>query len=283
LSGRVPSADGFDGDSLVADRIRQHLSMEARGRLRELTVLQETDSTNSALSRLPPGQRHAHALLAEAQTRGRGRRQRSWHSPAGGNIYLSLGWQFAEAPAALSTLPLVTALCLCRALDRAGLRGHGIKWPNDVLIDGAKLAGILVETQALGSGPVLAVIGVGLNVRMPGADGGRRAADIDRPWTDLASRLPPERQSISRNEIVALLLEELLPALERFDAQGFAAYHDEWRQRDLLSGRRLRLEGNGGLRHGRAIGIEDDGGLRVDIEGYGPQVLYAAEVSIHDD
>jgi len=282
LSGQVSSVDG-GGDRLAAGHIRSHLSGAAAELLRELTVLQETDSTNAALLRLPPGQRHAHVVLAEAQTCGRGRRRRSWHSPAGGNIYLSLGWRFAEASVALSTLPLVTALCLCRALDRAGLSGHGIKWPNDVLVDGAKLAGILVETQALGSGPVLAVIGVGLNVRMPGAEGDRPAAIIDRPWTDLAAHLPPERQSISRNEIVALLLEELLPALERFDAKGFAEYRDEWRQRDLLSGRRLRLEGNGGFRYGRALDIEDDGGLRVDIEGYGPQVLYAADVSLHND
>jgi len=272
-----------NGEFLVAERILERLPGAIRAQLRELTVLQQTDSTNSALARLPVEQRHAHALLAEQQTAGRGRRQRAWHSPAGGNIYLSLGWRFATQTAALSTLPLVAALCLCRALDRTGLQGHGIKWPNDVLIDGAKLAGILVETQAVGSGPVLAVIGIGLNVRMPFSGSAHTTAIIDRPWTDLASQLPSERRSISRNEIVALLLEELLPGLERFEAEGFAGFHDEWRQRDLLAGRRLRLEGNGGFRYGRAVAVEDDGGLRVDIDDYGPQVLYAADVSIHDE
>jgi len=283
LSVRQPIPEEPGADSLVAGQILQHLPAALRGQLRELSILQETDSTNSALARLPAGQRHAHVLLAEQQSSGRGRRQRSWHSPAGGNIYLSLGWRFANQSSALSTLPLVTALCLCRALDRAGVRGHGIKWPNDVLIDGAKLAGILVETQAVGSGPVLAVIGIGLNVRMPDSGGGHPAPIIDRPWTDLASHVPMERRAISRNNVVALLLQELLPGLERFDAEGFAAFHAEWRQRDLLAGHRLRIDGNGGCRYGRAVDVADDGGLRVDIDGYGSQVLYAADVSIHDE
>lgn len=268
---------------LDAERIKAYLSSASQAQLRELTVLQETDSTNTFVTRLPAGRRHAHAVVAESQTGGRGRRQRSWHSPAGGNIYLSLGWRFAVQSAALSCLPLVMALCVCRALERAGLRGHGIKWPNDILVDGAKLAGILVETQAVGSGPALAVIGIGLNVRMPVSDSGHLAAIIDRPWTDLASQLPAERRDVCRNEITALLLEELLLGLASFEDRGFAVFHDEWQARDLLTGKRLRLEGNGGFRYGRAIGVEDDGGLAVDIEGYGPQVLYAADVSIHDE
>jgi BirA family biotin operon repressor/biotin-[acetyl-CoA-carboxylase] ligase len=279
----VPNQGNGSGDVLAAERILEHLPAPLRHELRELTVLQQTDSTNSALARIPPERRHAHALLAEEQTGGRGRRQRSWHSPAGGNIYLSLGWRFDSQSISLSTLPLVAALCLCRALDRAGLQGHGIKWPNDVLIDGAKLAGILVESQAVGSGPLLAVIGIGLNVRMPGGEGDHPGVIIDRPWTDLASHLPEGRRSVSRNELAALLLEQLLTGLPRFEAEGFATYHDEWQKRDLLTGRRLRLEGNGGFRYGRALSIEDDGGLKVDIDGYGPQVLYAADVSIQYD
>ena len=275
--------DAETDDRLDADCIRQRLRPAVRAQLCELTVLAETDSTNSALARLPAGRRHAHAVLAETQTSGRGRRQRAWHSPAGGNIYLSLGWRFTAQSVPLSTLPLVAALCLCRALDRAGLRGHGIKWPNDILLNGAKLAGILVETQAVGSGPALAVIGIGLNVRMPESAAGHPASFIDRPWTDLASQLPAERRAVSRNELVALLLEELVPGLAAFESAGFEAFHDEWRERDLLDGKRLRLEGNGTSRYGRALGVEDDGGLAVDIEGYGPQVLYAADVSIYDD
>lgn len=270
-------------DALSAERIHERLAADARKVLRELTVLPQTDSTNSALARLPLERRHAHVIVAETQTAGRGRRQRAWHSPPGGNIYLSLGWQFKTRALPLSTLPLVAALCLCRALERAGLSGHGVKWPNDILIDGAKVAGILVETQSAGTAPAIAVIGIGLNVRMPAPDSDHPGAIIDRPWTDLASHLPPGRESICRNELIARIVEDLLNGLGRFEARGFAAFHDEWRARDLLTGKRLRLEGNGAFRYGRAIGVDDDGGLEVDIEGYGPQVLYAADVSIHDD
>lgn len=270
-------------DALNADRIREALSPPAGEQLRELTVLRETDSTNSALKQLPSNRRHAHALLAEAQTAGRGRRHRSWHSPAGGNIYLSLGWQFSLRDLRLSTLPLVASLCLCRALARAGLKDFGVKWPNDILVNGEKVAGILVETQATGGSPVLAVIGVGLNVRMPAFDAEHPGAVIDRPWTDLATQLRPGQQLASRNTLAAMLLEELLAGLVLFEREGFEAFQDDWRARDLLSGKRLRLEGNGGFRYGRAIGIDRDGGLEVDIDGYGPQVLYAADVSVHNE
>jgi len=279
----MPSMTEPTDDTLSADRIRERLSAAASAQLRELTVLRETDSTNSELARLPTERRHGHAVLAEEQTAGRGRRQRAWYSPAGGNVYLSLGWRFATNSVPLSTLPLVAALCLCRALDRVGLQGHGIKWPNDILVDGAKVAGILVETQSAGSGPARAVIGIGVNVRMPDSGAAGPGAVIDRPWTDLVSQLPPDRQAVSRNELVAHLLEELLAGLARFESKGFGVFHQEWQARDLLTGKRLRLEGNGALRYGRAIGVDEDGGLEVDIDDYGPQILYAADVSIYDE
>jgi BirA family biotin operon repressor/biotin-[acetyl-CoA-carboxylase] ligase len=267
-------------DALSATAIRDLLGPESSSALGALTILDEVDSTNAFLTRLPGPRRHGHAVLAETQTRGRGRRQRSWHSPPGGNIYMSLGWRFAAAVQPLSTLPLAVAVCLAGALERAGLRGHGIKWPNDILVDGSKLAGILVETQSLGDGSIQAVIGVGLNVRMPESSGGPA---IDRPWTELAAHLPPERRGISRNRLAALLLDELLPGLERFASEGFEPFREGWRRFDLLLGRRVRLEGNGGMQFGTVLGIEDNGGLSIDIERYGPQVLHAAEVSIYDE
>lgn len=274
-------------DTLSAERIRQAMEPVARDLLQALTVLGATDSTNAVLLRLAPARRHAHAVLAESQSRGRGRWQRSWYSPPGGNIYLSLGWRFSAATAQLSTLPLVTAVCVCRALERAGLRDHGIKWPNDILVGGSKLAGILVETQTDASRNLLAVIGIGLNVRMPAPTEGMPAGLIDRPWTDLASQLPPERRGIGRNELSALLLDKLLPGLERYAAEGFAPFREGWSRRDLLAGRRIGIEGYGpnptGKAHsGMALGIDDNGGLAVDLDNYGVQILHAAEVSVLD-
>jgi BirA family biotin operon repressor/biotin-[acetyl-CoA-carboxylase] ligase len=275
------------GEPLSAERIQQAMAPAARNLLQALTVLDATDSTNAVLLRLEPGQRHAHAVLADSQTRGRGRRQRVWHSPPGGNIYLSLGWRFSAATAQLATLPLVTAVCVCRALERTGLHEHGIKWPNDILVGSSKLAGILVETQSTASRDLLAVVGVGLNVRMPAPPWGMPAASIGRPWTDLASQLRPARRGISRNEVSALLLDELLPGLERYAAEGFGPFRQAWNQRDLLAGKRVGIEGNapgpsGMIQSGTVLGIDDSGGLSVDLDDVGVQILLAAEVSILD-
>ena len=267
-------------DLLSADAIRDLLGRPASAVLGELTVLDEVDSTNALLARLPASRRHRHVVLADRQTRGRGRRQRTWHSPAGGNIYLSLGWRFPAALAPLATLPLAAAVCLALALERAGLRGHGIKWPNDILVQGSKLAGILVESQSTGTGEVQAVIGIGLNVRMPAA---ADPAAIDRPWTDLAAHLPAARRDIGRNEVTAILLDELLPGVERFETEGFEPFRGGWSRFDLLTGRRVRIEGNGGFRSGTALGIDASGGLSIEMDGYGPQVLHAAEVSIYNE
>lgn len=267
-------------EALDAGHILDGLDLPLRGALAELAVLSEVDSTNAHLLRLPPDQRHAHAVIADAQHQGRGRRERGWHSPPGGNLYFSLGWNFPAGAPPLSTLPLAVAVCVARSLQRAGLEGAGIKWPNDILFGGRKLAGILVESQSTGSGPALAVVGVGLNVRMPPGAG---AAAIDRPWTDLASCWPAGSPVPGRNRLAALLLAELLPGLARFAAEGFAPFAQAYAGLDLLRGRRVRLEGNGSLHAGTALALDDSGGLLVDIDGYGPQVLHAAEVRLFDE
>ena len=267
-------------DLLSADAIRALLRPSASALLEDLTVFDEVDSTNAIMARLPASRRHRHVVLAESQTRGRGRRQRTWFSPAGGNIYLSLGWRLPAAMAPLSTLPLAVAVCVATALERAGLQGHGIKWPNDILVQGSKLAGILVESQSSGRNAVQAVIGIGLNVRMPSP---AETAAIDRPWTELAAHLPPTRRDIGRNELTVMLLDELLPGLGRFETEGFEPFRSTWNRFDLLTGRRVRIEGNGGFRSGAALGIDDSGGLSIEIDGYGPQVLHAADVSVYDE
>lgn len=270
-------------DSLKASLIRASMAPETRARLSELTLLQQTDSTNTAILRMPPERQHAHALLADRQTAGRGRRQRTWHSPPGGNIYLSLGWRFRKAGIPLSNLPLVVAVTVCRALDRAGLRGHGIKWPNDILFEGKKLAGILVESRSASSEPALAVIGIGLNVRMPPSDAHAGTSGIDRPWTDLGSALGPEIDLKSRNQLVALLLEALLDALEDFEQNGFDRFRPAWRDFDILAGQKIILEQDNGRIEGVARGVDRDGGLLVEIAESDVRAFHSADVSVHYD
>jgi BirA family biotin operon repressor/biotin-[acetyl-CoA-carboxylase] ligase len=268
-------------DRLDAGQIRESMAPAAQAELRQLTLLQETDSTNTAVLRLPGDRQHAHVVLAECQTGGRGRRERAWHSPAGGNIYLSLGWWFRDCQWPLSTLPLIVAIAVCRALARAGLNGHGIKWPNDILVQGKKLAGILVELQSAGSSPALAVIGVGLNVRMPAPEPGEPETAIDRPWTDLVSQLKPGETGISRNLLVSFLLDEILEALVAFERAGFEGYSGAWRELDLLQGKKIQLEHNGKILSGVVHGVDKNGGLLLETPQSGIHVFHSGEVRIH--
>jgi len=271
------------GDRLDAGLIRRLMLPATRLQLSQLTVLDSVDSTNSALQRLPAKQQHAHAILAERQSKGRGRRARQWYSPANCNVYLSLGWQFAGEHRGLSTAPLVAAICACRALSRAGLTGHGIKWPNDVLIAKQKLAGILVETQAAAGGPVTSVIGLGLNVNMPPQSrAGREAGEmIDRGWTDLSTWLET-RGPICRNTIAALLLDELIEGARQHEANGFSVFQQDWQALDLLNGRSIEIQQQDQRISGVALGIENTGGLRVETAGE-VRVFHAGEVSVFYD
>ncbi len=243
-----------------------------RKKLTSLNIESSLDSTNSALKRLPVTKQHATAILAEFQSGGRGRRGRQWHSPYGRNLYLSLGWVFDKSLSELGCLPLVVALSAAQALARAGLKGHRVKWPNDLLLDGRKLCGCLAEVQGDTQGPCNAVLGVGINVHMPESGA---ATEIDQPWTDLHSQLP----ACSRNDLAALLLEELVGQLALFAEQGFAPFKDHWQQMDGLQGQLIEVWSGRNLIRGTARGIDDRGALRLDT---GKEVLnlHSGEVSL---
>jgi len=246
-----------------------------RNQLTGLRIEASVDSTNSALQRLALAQQHAAVVLAEFQSAGRGRRGRQWHSPHGRNLYLSLGWKFEKSLAELGCLPLVLALCAAQALTRAGLEGHRVKWPNDLLLDGLKLGGCLVEVKGNAKGPCNAVLGVGINIHMPESE---VTNEIDQPWTDLHSQLP----DCSRNGLAALLLEELLKQMVVFAEQGFAPFRYLWKQMDSLNGQLVRVYSGSGSLQGTARGIDDHGALLLDT---GKEVLslHVGEVSVKVD
>ena len=257
---------------LDRDRISTHLDPTIREKLRVLNITATVDSTNSALQRLPLPRQHLSAFLAEHQSSGRGRRGRQWHSPPGGNLYLSMGWRFEKNLAALGCLPLVVALATAKALSRAGLEGHRIKWPNDLLLDGRKFCGCLVEMQGDPKGPCHAVLGVGINVRMPETE---ETAGIDQPWTDLHSRLP----GCSRNELAAFLLEELITHLELFARQGFGPFEADWASWDGLRGQTISALLGETIIEGTADGIDEKGALVLHTDE-GTRKLHSGEVSL---
>jgi BirA family biotin operon repressor/biotin-[acetyl-CoA-carboxylase] ligase len=240
-------------DLLEEMLIRKRLTPGCNASLQALVVLDKVDSTNSWL--MSHSNDFPAVCLAEWQTSGRGRRGRKWISPFAANLYLSLGWQFDDVPLGFTALGMVAAIAAVRALHAVNIKGVAIKWPNDLLVAGSKLGGILVEVQGEPPGHVRAVIGMGINVRMP-----REAAtDIDQAWTDLASL--PTGEMPDRNHLAAAMIEELVAALQEFAVQGFGAFTEDWRALDLAAGRPVHLQYQQQIIDGTALGVDQDGAL----------------------
>jgi BirA family biotin operon repressor/biotin-[acetyl-CoA-carboxylase] ligase len=200
-----------------------------------LEVVDEIDSTSSrVLEMAAAGAPSGTCLAAEWQSAGRGRRGRSWVSALGGSLTFSLLWRFERGAGHLAGLSLAVGVAVARALAECGIERVQVKWPNDVVVDFRKLAGLLVETSGEMQGPSVAVIGVGVNWRL-----NERVLDrIDQAVTDVAhcAPVPP-----SRNALLARLLASLAATLEDFDRAGFSTSRDAWRALHAYHGRRVRV------------------------------------------
>lgn len=227
----------------------------------DITVLWEVDSTNRYLTQQANSQGHTGmTCLAESQSAGRGRRGRHWVSPLGGNIYLSQLWRFNTGPANLSGLSLAAAIAVVRVIRQCGVTQAGLKWPNDILVDGKKVAGILLEMQGESNGPTKVVVGIGINVHMP-----HSAADtIDQPYTSLGEIMA---RSVDRNQLAAQLISHLLYVYNLFSEQGFAAFIDEWCSMDVFRNQRIQLQLPAGNISGINRGVDHSGALRLEHEG----------------
>ncbi|MGB5260760.1 MAG: bifunctional biotin--[acetyl-CoA-carboxylase] ligase/biotin operon repressor BirA [Gammaproteobacteria bacterium] len=232
---------------------------ETRAALGPIDVFHALDSTSNWLrEQASRGAASGSVCMAEMQHSGRGRHGRQWVSPFAANLYLSLLWRTEAGAASLGGLSLVTGIGLIRCLRRMGVDQAGLKWPNDVLVDGAKLAGILIDVTGEVGGQCTVVIGVGINVDMPSP----AAAEIGRDWTDLCALTGGD--SLSRNRLAATLLDELLPALDAFESGGLGQFMAEWRTHDVLAGRSIDLLLPDRTVSGRACGIDDGGALLMD-------------------
>ncbi len=245
---------------LDRDAILAGLGPRGQALLGGLELLTETASTNRYLieraEELPSG----HACLAEYQHAGRGRRGRRWIAPLGCSVCLSLLWRFPLEGPLVGGLGLALGVAVVHALRRLGARELGLKWPNDVLWRGRKLAGLLLEMSGEAYGACTVVVGVGLNVRFPS-----RQVPIDRPWTDLSRVLG---RTASRNEAAAALLDELLQACARFEAEGLQPFLSEWEALDLLRDKPVRLHiGRERSLSGIARGVDPLGALLLEREG----------------
>jgi len=242
-------------------RIRELLRREVRERVATVDATWSIASTNTRLlEREDPASGTSEVLLAEYQTAGRGRLGRAWLAPPGGAICLSMSWTFREVPRDLSALGLVIGVCVLRVLREMGVEGAGLKWPNDLLVGGRKLGGVLIELRAESAGPACVVIGIGLNVSL-GAMLLKKIAETGTAATDLASagiRAP------SRNAVAADLISACVRGLVQFEREGLKPFSEEWRAADTLRGRAVNVSAADGTARGLARGIDVHGALVVE-------------------
>jgi len=205
---------------------------------------------------------HRRLLIAEWQTEGRGRRGRGWTAIAGGSLTFSLGWRFEQGAGFLGGLSLAVGVALARGLEAAGIDDVELKWPNDLTHRFCKFGGILIELSGDALGPSLAVIGVGLNVRLPPA--ARRG--IAQPVTDLATIA--RGRVIDRNLLLAALVRELTAMLDRYAVDGFAPFIPEWQRRNAFRGKPAKIVlPDGSTASGDVVGVDASGALVLDHRG----------------
>jgi len=237
-------------------------------------VLDSVESTNSLLlERARQSEVHGVCVAAELQTRGRGRQGRVWHSGIAGGLTFSVAWQFKSGVTALSGLSLAAGLAVARACEALGVVGVKLKWPNDVIHNGRKLAGILIEVQGEMLGPSSAAIGIGLNYRLAP----QVLAEIDQAVVDFAAIADPLP---SRNKMLAELLRALGNVLTEFEAGGFAPLVADWEARHAHQMKQVQLLlPDRSVIRGVAQGVGADGSLKILTAGGGMQ-FNVGEVSL---
>lgn len=231
------------------------------------------DSTSSECRRRAARLPDRSFVFADWQVAGRGRRGRQWISPPGTNLQVSCFKRFTRGYKGVGGLSLAVGVAVADALVRCGLAGVGLKWPNDLVHAGAKLGGILIELGGDGAGPCHAVVGIGINVRVPESV---RSA-LARPCAGLADLLGDSAPS--RNALAVALVTRLVDALDTFEAMGFAAFADAWAGYDALAGRRIHVEGARGTFDGTAEGVDAQGALRVR-DGGGVRCVEGGDVTV---
>lgn len=227
-----------------------------------LSIEASCESTNTVLlERARAGAASGTVVAAELQTKGRGRRGRSWESALGAAITFSMLWRVERGVSALSGMSLAVGVAIVRALRRLGGKAVLLKWPNDIVLANGKLGGILIEVEGDALGPSVVVIGVGLNVRLSTVLKSR----IGQAAVDLADA---GIGTLDRNVILGTLLRELCSTLAAFERGGFAGFRPEWQSYHAHQDRAVALlRADGVTETGIARGVNDDGALLLEIAG----------------
>ncbi|HEY0847666.1 MAG TPA: biotin--[acetyl-CoA-carboxylase] ligase [Noviherbaspirillum sp.] len=238
-----------------------------------IRIVDQTGSTNADLLAALRELTAPTLLIARAQTAGRGRAGRSWLSSPGKSLTFSLAWKFHQPVHALMGLPLAVGVAIADALAMFNVAVR-LKWPNDVLFDGRKLAGILIESASAGQVPhdaSWAVIGVGINMAVTEA----MSAEIGRPVASI-----PWLAELDQDMLMATLLSSLAEMLVKFEHEGLAAFTQRWNALHAYAGNAVTIIDNGRLLHeGVAVGIDDTGRFVLDTAA-GRIAIMAGDVSL---
>ena len=233
----------------------------------------ETESTNGdAKQYISQGLPLPVMISVERQTHGKGRRGRQWESGVAKNLTFSFAWRFENGPSVVEGLSLAVGVAVARVLKKVGIPNPGLKWPNDVQIDGQKVCGILLEMVA-DQDVCHVIVGVGLNVEMDEAF----MTQVDQPWTDLVSRL---KSRPSRNFILAELTKELIEVCQLFeDGHGMKHFQYQWQAHDVLFNQPVTVSSVSQQRQGVARGIDQKGALLLEENGE-LVALHGGEISV---
>lgn len=245
------------------------LSVTATEMWPSVSVVPMIESTNTALLGAS-AQAQGAVLAAEYQYGGRGRRGRTWISPIARNVAMSAAWVTDHHAAELGGLSLMVGLAVADVLQTAGVSGVALKWPNDVLLNSAKLAGVLIELQPLPQG-CLVVVGIGVNY----ASASITRALVPQPIADLFEVQP----AIGRNELLALLLNALADYLTQFELDGFGGMVDAWQSLHAFHEKEVVLLAGTQTRVGRVVGVTARGHLQL-ATAKGIETFSAGEVSL---
>jgi BirA family biotin operon repressor/biotin-[acetyl-CoA-carboxylase] ligase len=245
-------------ENLSADSILAQLSDATRAWLRELRIHHEIDSTNTHLMQRAPVENIDGVIcLAESQTAGRGRRGRTWITPTRAGIALSLGRRMSVPIGEVAPLSLVVGIAVAHAMRKSAITGVSLKWPNDILLDGDKVGGVLIELASVGN-PTVAIVGVGVNV----GSGLEVSARLGIPVGDVLDR----NSHISRNKLAADIIDSIQVLSTEFESSGFSGMREEWQQLHAYQGARVRLTSADSTIEGTARGVTPRGELVLETE-----------------
>ena len=257
--------------SVLLEQIRDGLTTRWLGKT--IYYYDAVESTNLiAIELAQRGTPEGTVVLADQQLRGRGRGNRSWHSPAGVGIYCSIVLRPKTAPARAQLIPLMAGVSIVKAIAlRTGLSPR-VKWPNDILVNDKKVAGILLGSVMSGAQIGYSVIGFGINVNNGSAD---LPANIR---VNASSLLMELKRPVDRSKLVVEIFSELETLYQRFQHGDFPVILEQWRHYSSTLGQRVRIWQKDRATQGIAVDLTEDGGLLVEVEGANQMVIHAGDI-----